>query len=81
MPRSSPPPPTKRPPPQSDNPLPGQVKGPPSLRDWKVAGPRLPASMMATLKVMHEAHRRSAKSTISFADWFACQVRDKILTA
>ncbi len=78
--RSPPPPPPKRTVPKSDSSLPGQEKGPPSLRDWKIAGPRLPASMMATLKVMHQAHQRATKSNVSFADWFAALVRDKILT-
>lgn len=48
---------------------------PQTNRDRKVAGPRLPGSMMNHLKAMHMAHMARTKDIITFADWFADLMR------
>lgn len=76
------PPPEKRTVPIMGNPLPPrQVKGPPSMpRDKKVAGPRIPGSMMTRLKLMHQAHQKETGDEINFADWYANLLQVKIFT-
>lgn len=49
---------------------------PQTNRDRKVAGPRLPGSMMTILKAMHQTHMAHTGTAINFADWFADLLRE-----
>lgn len=49
-------------------------------RDKKVAGPRIPGSMMTRLKLMHQAHQKETGDEINFADWYANLLQVKIFT-